>query len=375
MRAEYTQLFYEEQSTILLAPWDSRSHIWDISKDVRTPEDVDLFVQCLLPISQDDKEKLWIQGAQIIFSTMILELIRTRTAWGWLELAEQLTLSEKEMIILIEKHNPHAKQLVQEQSKTTQGFYVHIISELSWIQTIAKAWPNCESRPFCIREWLPDLASLKTKIIIQSHSRFERVGAPLCSAFIAFLSRAYFAQEHTGRSTWLFIDEFANLPKNPSIKKWLELSRSKGARSVLCTQSPSQLRSIYGEADANTLMSLLSNIVTLRVSSGGNDAQEVASMFGEQEVEVPNYEEKERIGVRSKQAVVSETYLSNLETKSDKGVMGLLLIPGWESVYKLTWPFHSQQAIAPAVIEAEWVKVQPQTLNHSNKNRLNKRNK
>lgn len=375
-KAEYTSMFYDDESTVLLAPWDSRSHIWDISKDIKTPEDAQLFAKCLLPTPQNDKDRLWIEGAQIIFTAMIEQLrqdyVDHGKKWGWSELSKQLCMDTDDMASLIKAYAPHATYLIQDQSKTTQGFLVHIASELDWIKTMAKAWPDFSKRTFSINEWLPETKSPKTKIIIQSHSRFEAVGAPLCSAFIAFMTSAYLAGGDSGRRTWLFIDEFANLPKSPSIKKWLELSRSKGASSVLCTQSPSQLKSIYGEEDANTLMSLLSNIITLRISSAGSDAAEVSRMFGEQEVEVPNYDHKERIGHRQKQPVITATDLSELQPKTEKGVTGFLLIPGWRSVYKITWPYFNSPKCAPPFVEAEWVQEKPQP-KAENLNRLNRR--
>ncbi|MCE7661638.1 type IV secretion system DNA-binding domain-containing protein [Vibrio fluvialis] len=228
-----------------------------------------------------------------------------------------------------------------------------------------------------MRQWVKS-GNSKRVIIIQANSEYEAIGKPLCNAVISFMTKHYLSASNTfHRPTWLFIDEFANLPPNPSVKKWLELSRASGGRSVICTQSLSQIRDIYGEDETSVLLNLLSNVITLRLGTAGDDASYTAKMLSEQTVEVPDYQNANRIGIRSKQLVVDASELTQLRPANKQGVEGYLFIPSWQSVYKLTWPLFTKPAQAKKFIPAKWLlktkgKEIPTPPTPHNKNPLNK---
>ena len=354
-KGEYTQEFYDKNKTILVAPWDARSIRWDISADIRSRQDVFVVANCMLP-SDREKDKVWIKGARLLFAGMIISLVRSKKPWGWPDLYNLLQSPEEDILDLLQKHLPIARSLIQEGSKTTQGFYVNLVSELSWIEDLAIAWPQGRKPAFSIRKWVHD-NNAKKVLIIQSDTRFDSIGAPLCSTIISLMSRYYLALEDNLQSeTWLFIDEFANLPPNLSIKKWLELARSRGARSVLCTQSISQLIDIYGKADTDTLLNLLSIVISLRVGAGGDDAKYASQIFSERIVERPNTHDTNSTWQRSREPLVDEFDITQLKTASWRGVDGYLFIPGWEATFKLRWPIFKGSKNAKKHIPAKWLK-------------------
>lgn len=376
-KGEYTQGFYHSFNTILLAPWDARSALWDISKDVSSEQDAELLAQCLIPYS-DTKEQIWNDGARIILTGMIVSLIYgCKGNWEWHDLYELLQLSPEHALLRMEPYYPTVQSLIQKNSKTTQGFYVHLITHLNWLKYLSLAWRKSSKESFSLSQWVKSGTS-KRVIIIQANSEYEAVGKPLCNTVISFMTKKYLSSNNSFyRPTWLFIDEFANLPPNPSVKKWLELSRVYGGRSVICTQSLSQIRDIYGEDETNAILNLLSNVITLRLGTAGDDAIFTAQMLSEQTVEVPNYENANHIGIRSKQLLVEASDLTQLRPADNKGVEGYLFIPGWKSVYKLTWPLFTQPDIAKKFIPAKWlldvrVEASPITPTPQNKNPLNK---
>jgi TraM recognition site of TraD and TraG len=173
----------------------------------------------------------------------------------------------------------------------------------------------------------------------------------------------------------LFIDEFANLPRNTYIKKWLELARSRGARSVICTQSISQLREIYGNNDTDAILNLLSNVISLRVGAGGEDAKYVSRIFGEKIVERLDSTGLYAKWIRSKEPLVEEFEITQLKPTTDKGVEGYLFVPGWNATYKLVWPLFTKEAIAKKHCPAVWLEDRDEKDKDIQEkiNRLNKR--
>jgi hypothetical protein len=372
-KGEYTKDFYVEESTVLIAPWDSRGMVWNIARDVTNKQEAYLMAGCMIPIS-GEKDKVWVKGAQLLFIGMIMSLIKTTSTWGWADLYRLLKTPQDEMLELLKNFYPIASTFIQEESKTTQGFYINLIGELNWIEDLALAWPKPQKNGFSIKQWVQNESDKKV-VIIQSDARYDAIGAPLCNSIISLMTRFYLAlEEGVERRTWLFIDEFANLPVNPSIQKWLELARSRGARSVLCTQSISQLRELYGNNRTDAILNLLSIVISLRMGAGGDDAIYASKMFAERLVERPSSTEPTASWQRSYEPLVESFELTQLKPASWRGVEGFLSIPGWNATYKLRWPLFLRKPIATRHCPADWLK-DPSQVDKLQKKKINKLNK
>ena len=371
-KKEYTRSFYQENSTVLIAPWDARGTQWFISGDVLTQQDAYLIANCLIPTNKS-KDEMWVKGARLIFVGMLVSLLGPRKPWGWVELAQLLSLPQEDMLVKLKRYFPIANSFIVEKSKTTQGFYVNLIAELSWLEALAAAWPNINSKGFSIKKWVGKQTDKKT-IIIQSDSRYEAIGAPLCNALISLMTRYYLAQsDDETRNTWLVIDEAANLPVNPMLLKWLELARSKGARSIISTQSISRLVDLYSQNNTDAMLNLLSTVISLRIGPAGEDARHTAKIFGERIVEHPSSLEPNSHWQRNKEPLVEEFELTQLKPAGWQGVNGYLFIPGWNATYKLRWPLFSSVSVAKEHIPAAWVSKQKSIQVKEKKNRLTKR--
>ncbi|MGR5545436.1 type IV secretion system DNA-binding domain-containing protein [Vibrio sp. PNB22_2_2] len=371
-KKEYTRSFYHENSTVLIAPWDSRGTQWFISGDVLTQQDAYLIANCLIPTNKS-KDEMWVKGARLIFVGMLVSLIGQRKPWGWVELAQLLSLPQKDMLEKLTRYFPIAKSFIVEKSKTTQGFYVNLIAELSWLEELATTWPYIDSKGFSIKKWISKQTNRKI-IIIQSDSRYEAIGAPLCNALISLMTRYYLAKsDDETRRTWLVIDEAANLPVNPMLLKWLELARSKGARSIISTQSISRLVDLYSQNNTDAMLNLLSTVISLRIGPAGEDAKHTAKIFGERIVERPSSLEPNSNWQRSKEPLVEEFELTHLKPAGWQGVNGYLFIPGWNAAYKLRWPLFSSVSVAKEHIPAAWISKRKSIQVKEKKNRLTKR--
>lgn len=369
-KREFTPYFLNKRS-VLIAPWDKRSKIWDIASDIRNHEDAITVANNLIPISTS-QDQMWIKGARLIFSGMLISLLNEEDSWGWGDIAQRLKAPQNEIQSLLERHYPIASSFIIENSRTTQGFYVNLISELSWIETLAMAWGMSDQPEFSVRDWI---ASKDKKcpqtIIVQADERYEAMGAPICNALISLMKTFFLAQpQKDARPTWLFIDEMANLPPNPDLIEWLETSRSRGGRTLIGTQSISQIRSNYTDHDADTILNLLSTIVSLRVGSAGKESEYISNIFGTKIVDRPSTHFKDRTWSRSEEFVVEERDLTQLELPNKKGVTGFLLLPSWNCVFRLTWPFFKKKAVAKEQVLADWVTSSPKPKTVSSGNRL-----
>jgi len=354
-KREYTTLFLDA-NTCLISPTDERSSVWNPSLDVVNGEGARLLAECFI----NGKDEFWIEGARLIVTGSIIYLYKLGKPWGWSHLLAVLKKPEKELIGLFEKHYPPASKIVVEGSKTTQGFSIMIMTQMAWLVSLAKAWPNSHKSSFSIGLWMAGETDYKA-VIIPNDPIYKSISAPLCSAFVALSTQHLLAlRDSDERRFWFVLDELGNLPENKSILSLLTLGRSKGSRIIAGVQSISQLHKIYGREDAETMLSLFSNIICLRLGAAGESAKKASEIFGERRIQLP-VDSKDDKGNGSttysetKENVVSIDQITQCPQPDGKTVKGFLLVSGWNSVYELSWPVMNIQQIAKDYVPAIWL--------------------
>ncbi|MDV3502526.1 type IV secretion system DNA-binding domain-containing protein [Marinobacter sp. M-5] len=361
-KREFTSLFFNPQTCILIAPWDRRSKAWSISADASNATRAQLIAERLIPDSDDP---LWSNGARMIFTGVTEILNNTSRRWGWLELASTLSLDEKTLNNLLAEHFPRAARFIAENSKTTQSFFAQLLGSLGWIYTLADAWPRAYQNGFSMTQWVQQADTDKPVILVQADKRFKDIGAPVANALIALMTSNILAQTNTTtRELWLFLDELANLPRNESLLEWMSLGRSKGCRLVAGTQSISQLQQLYSERGADSLLNMFTVFASMRVGAAGETATYTAKAFGEREVERPTSSAgPEGAPITNwhheTQALVNPSDLVQLPQAGRRGAEGYLLIPGWQAVYRLLWPVPNLLKHAPEHCPASWLTQAP----------------
>lgn len=361
-KREFTALFYQPESCVLLAPWDKRGMAWDIQADAHNATQAQLIAERLIPESRDP---LWSNGARMLLCGMIEILNHTQPRWGWHELADMLSLEEVTLQSQLQAYYLRAARFIVEGSKTTQSFFAQLVGSLGWIYTLADAWPKGYEDGFCVRDWVSHSDTDKPVIIVQADKRYKDIGAPLANTLIALMTSHILAQTNsTKRELWLFIDELGNLSKNPALAEWMSLGRSKGCRICGGTQSISQLKHIYGEQEADTLLNMFTLFASMRVGAAGETATYTAKAFGERVVERPTSSAGQGDSTtqnwhRETLPLISASNLVQLPQPNKKGVVGYLLIPGYKAVYRLRWPYSKLPVVSDEHCPEDWLTAKP----------------
>jgi len=363
-KREYTQLFFEKGHQIL-SPTDKRSLCWDISADVTSPEIAYEISSCFISLS--DKEPIWANGARLILAGSMVSLNHIKPKWSWDDLNNILDKPVDELKELFDKYYPKASKLLSENSKTTDSFIMELTTQLSWLDSVAKFWTKESNYQFSITQWVQRKYSF-TSLIIPNDPKYSAIAAPVCSAILSIIVREVLdLPDDNQRKFWFVLDELADLPKTKALEKWLSLGRSKGARTIAGTQNISQIQSIYGDKSTETLTSLFSNIITLKIGSSSVTAKKAADNLGKRFVKraTINFDKegnKSTSYQQSEEYIVRPEQLMQLPAPNKKGVMGYLSISGWNAVYELVWPYPKLEIIAEA-----HVPVEMGTVNNSHK--------
>jgi type IV secretory pathway TraG/TraD family ATPase VirD4 len=202
-------------------------------------------------------------------------------------------------------------------------------------------------------------------LIVQADKRYANIGAPLCNALIALMTANILSQPNSSqRELWLFLDEMANLPKNDALFDWMSLGRSKGCRIVAGTQSISQLKKLYTDHGADTLLSMFTLFASMRLGAAAETASYTAKAFGERVTERPTSSAGPQGNPtlnwhRETLPLVTAADLVQLPQANNKGVEGYLMISGYNAVYRLRWPYPQLVAKAQEHCPAAWLASTP----------------
>lgn len=339
-KREYTEIFLED-SAVLISPSDERTAIWNPSLDVDTHESAALFSECL--ISESGKDPFWANGARQILTGCIIYLISKKQPWGWRHLDEVLGRSTADLKKLLSLHLPTAAKLVEEDSKTTQSIMSVISTQLRWIPSLAKIWPDSHKSKFSVTSWLAENSNRKV-VVIANNPIYQSIASPLCTAFMTLATERLLAlPDSDSRRVWFSLDELGNLSRCPNILKLLSLGRSKGSRVIAGIQSLSMLREIYGVDNAESMLSLFGNVITLSTGTFGDTAKKAAEALGERVVEMPTRSIDSQGNTSysyqpQTEQVVTASDITQLPKSSNEYAYGYLLVGGWGAVYRLDWP-------------------------------------
>lgn len=273
----------------LICPWDKRSLVWDIGKDVRTPSAAKTFVSSLIP-DADGEGKFWTTASQQLLEGTILSLQNElETNWGWSELSERLAVDAQTMAARMAKHLPMAELLVRDpKSSTTSSVLATLAGNTKIIHDLAMAWgdgraPNGVERPhISLTAWAKDGYNGKIRQIIYQAGPDRSMTTALGSAMINLLTPELLSagtpDDELGRTIAFVLDEMPSLGPIP-FQALIERGRSKGVVFVGACQDLEQIKAVWGDETMKSLGSMIGAHVVFRIQqSQSRDA--VAEQFG-----------------------------------------------------------------------------------------------
>lgn len=273
----------------LLCPWDKRSLVWDIGRDVRSPSQAQVFAAALVPDAGGDG-KFWASAArQLLEGTLISLQNELGINWGWRTLAERLAVDSVFMAERMAKHSPMAELLVKDPtSTTTSSVLATLVGYTKMVQDLARAWSDGEDeagnfRPsISFTAWAQDKYPAKIRQLIFQAGPDRAMTTALASAILNVLTpellSAALPDDELGRTLALILDEASSLGPVP-FQGWIERGRSKGLIVCMAVQTLDQIKEVWGEPTMRGLGAMIGTHLVFRVQqSASRDA--IAEQFG-----------------------------------------------------------------------------------------------
>ncbi|MHB1632159.1 MAG: type IV secretory system conjugative DNA transfer family protein [Acidithiobacillus sp.] len=376
----------------LLAPWDNRSALWALGKDIRTRLDAEALSNTLIPEPEKSDNPMWTNGARSLVTGIISDVQREfGEAWGFAELAKRCAESLADFKVLkeiITRENPVAAALIGggADGKTTTSFLANISAYLTHVVNLGVAADDlkdaAKGKQWSVNGWIagkvPQIAILGFRPSAKSIS--EAWCASLIEQIVLKLEDLEDVSPEE-RRVCLILDEVPRMGKIPSITEALEVLRSKGVRIILGCQGINQIEEKYSKTTARSWAMQTATKILGRIVEP-EDQKWAASLIGERDLERFSSQYNVSGGAqggssqggsyqRVKEHTVLPSQLGQIVKVTRKGPRAILTVAGSEHVGLLDWPFqanpnqrgsrekHQAQWVLPRYARPSWGAVPP----------------
>jgi hypothetical protein len=343
-------------NSVLLAPWDARSHALDIAKDCRNAQQARELAVHLVPAGQDP---IWHQAARQVLTALIIKLqVEKPETWNWHDLYLLVCRSHKELLSFMKTYTPEASNILEAPDKTAQSVLMHLSTNAWLIADLAKAWGGATAdKRFSVTDWIRGV-DIKEKVLILQGSENYKVLSNAYIQLVFSLASGLINSPEIAKSNerrlWFFMDEFPQLGKLERFRSLLEIGRSKGIRIVLACQDIAQIREIYGEHAANSWLGIVGTYIFTRMGAGETANYVAEKMVGTRVIDrtVPHNNEKSAT-VRETELVIQPFELNDKLGANKNGVSALVL--GVRDGLILNWPYTNTKKVREGSELASWL--------------------
>lgn len=360
-KGDFTSQF---RRPVIVSVFDKRSYIWDIGQDLRTPSQAADFAASIVP-EEGGNGRFWSIAAQQLLTGSIRTLQDTRgTDWGWSDLAQMLARSAPAMLPdLLEHYNKAAPLIANSESQATSSVLATLAGYTRAIDDLAMAWPKRTKRMFSITQWVKDdYTNGRNQVIVQGGPDVQLsrayVAAMLNVAVPSIIS-AQLPDSEQGRFIGFLLDELPSLGK-VNLPPLIDRGRSKGVVVVCGMQDTAQLKEIYGENIAKSLLSMVGTNVVCQVQAG-ETRDEIAHRFGKRKVAWRTHGEKAEVHEEARAVVSANRLTDELGFRRGKamgperwGIRAIVQVEG--DPMMLNFPGKSRPAVRDGQVVPRWMR-------------------
>ncbi len=318
-KGDFTAIF---RTPIIVSPFDARSYVWDVARDVRTPTQAAAFAASLIPEEQGNG-KFWTIAAQQILTGALRTLQNTKgTKWSWSDLADLVAQAAPTMLPMLQEHYAKAAPLIaNEESQSTASILATLAGYTRVIDDLALAWPKRSKRSFAITDWIKDDYVGRNQVIVQS-GQDPTLTRAYVSAMLNVAEPAINSPQlpdnEEGRSLAFIIDELPSIKID--VEPWVAKARSKGVVMIMACQDLAQLQLMMGPEKTKALSSMVGTHVIGKIQMG-DSRDELAQKIGKHKVAWRNHEQNAQVHEESRSLVSPAELTDRLGLRKGK-IMG-----------------------------------------------------
>ncbi|OZB59226.1 MAG: hypothetical protein B7X45_13145 [Lysobacterales bacterium 15-68-25] len=358
----------------ILSPFDKRSLVWDVARDIRTPQQAAIFANTFIP-TPEHGDPFWSTAAQMLTEGSIRHLQATKPGeWTFQDLSKALTQSGDELANIMASSFAKAANLIADgESQTTSSILASLAASTRLIDHLAMAWPErIDDHMFSLLDWMRDGYKGKHRQIFLTAGKDAKLTSGFVSTLINVLEPELLSAKlpdtsllpSKKRDLVFLLDELTSLGHMP-IQSLIERGRSKGIKLVLLFQSLEQLKRVYGDHNAKAILDMVGSRIYARVGPG-ESRQAMVQEIGKRRVRVSKASVSHSDSGRSQSNSADEELVDIvlgsdltdqlgpvMKGKTFLGNRAILRMGG--DLFELLFPPIVRPAQRPGQIEADWV--------------------
>lgn len=361
IKGDFTSIF---KHPVIVCPFDKRSWIWDVGRDVATQTQAAALSQSIIP-PEEGSGAFWASAAQALLEGCVRELQATKgKSWGWAELAALVARPAGPMSQALSIHYPRAAALISNPgSNTTSSCMAVLANGTAVIERLALAWPERKpDRMFSMLDWIKDSYEGRKQVIVQSGP--DEV---LTKAYISAMINCAVPEiigpslpdDEAGRFLGFFFDELTSAGKL-NIEPLLALGRSKGVVACMAVQDWSQVEKVYGDKTAQAFSGLVGTHIVCQLQVG-ETRERISRNLGKRTVAWRTHDDKATVHEESKSVVPPGRLTDDLGFRKGKaygkerwGIRAIVQTTG--DLLLLDWPGVSYPKVREGQKRARWTK-------------------
>lgn len=328
------QYYNPVRGDIILSPFDARGAYWNLFDEVQHPADAARLARYLINETGDRDRDVWLETARILVANILRQLWeeKRRTPTALIEALQYMTSEELGRWLA---HTSSARTFAQDAERATASVLFMLAKAVNLLMFL-RAEPEPGAASFSFAAFFGGLDKHKggTRapwvFVPRKEDYFEAV-KPLMALWLECAASATLALPPSNtRRLWFVLDEFPDLPRVDNMTRLLPQGRQFGAAVILTFQTIGQMRSRYGEQDAQAILGNCNTKLFLQLSD--TESRERASAtIGKVEVEIQTVSgvmdtktRKPQITVSSRREVRPAVMESELRLQPGRGY---LLLP------------------------------------------------
>jgi type IV secretory pathway TraG/TraD family ATPase VirD4 len=280
-KGEFIAKFLNPVRDLIFNPEDIRCVGWTIFNEIKSLSDIDLICNSIIPDAAHEVARFFNQAARNIFKSILL----------YIYISDDPKLkTNREVFRILSSSNQELQQILQQTDlgrsvlqtiQDAEGRQAQGILSTLQIHTHIFYYLARIDGPFSFKAWLTMGSGW---IYLTCRPETRETFKPLLTLIIDMIGKRVFSlRDDPNRRIFFFLDEFGNLEKLTSLKDVLSMGRSKGATLWLGCQSVSQIESVYGPHDAESILNNCATRLVFRVQSP-KTAEYLEKSFGQREV-------------------------------------------------------------------------------------------
>ena len=280
----FTGLFHDEETDVILNPFDQRCAKWDLWAEAESEPDFENIAKALIP-KHGESDPYWVDSARAVFSAVAYKMRNDKDRSMNKLLSLILTAELGDLGKYLE--GTEANILASDKIEKTAISIRSVISTYLKSLRFLKGLEPKDNEGFSIRHWIKGVADSDRShfMFVSSNAEHHASLRSLMSMWLSMSSiRMLSLEENFDRRLWFICDELPSLHKLPNLGETIAEIRKFGGCFVLGMQSYSQLQSVYGTPGAKGIFDLLNTRFFFR-SPSSDMAEMVSKELGKEEVE------------------------------------------------------------------------------------------